>query len=65
MSDSKRKGGGKRRRDLRKVKNKEALERKAGWDTLSTEMKLQELDRRLGKGIGAKRQRARLQTVAV
>jgi hypothetical protein len=38
----------------------EAKERQAAWDGLSIQQKLDSLDTRLGKGVGAVKQRARL-----
>ena len=42
-------------------KQKEALERNEAWAQLTPEQQIADLDRRLGKGIGAKKQRARIQ----
>ena len=42
-------------------KQKEAVERNEAWAKLTYEQQLADLDRRLGKGIGAKKQRARIQ----
>ena len=42
-------------------KQKEAIERNEAWVKLTYEQQLADLDRRLGKGIGAKKQRARIQ----
>ena len=42
-------------------KQKEAIERNEAWVQLTPEQQIADLDRRLGKGIGAKKQRARLQ----
>ena len=42
-------------------KQKEAIERNEYWAGLTYEQQLADLDRRLGKGIGAKKQRARIQ----
>jgi hypothetical protein len=42
-------------------KQKEAIERNEVWAQLTPEQQLADLDRRLGKGIGAKKQRARIQ----
>ena len=42
-------------------KQKEAIERNEAWAQLTPEQQLADLDRRLGKGIGAKKQRARIQ----
>lgn len=50
------------RQDRSELKRTEAAERNAYWAGLSRAEQIAELDRRLGKGIGAKRQRARLAT---
>ena len=42
-------------------KQKEAIEGNETWAKLTYEQQLADLDRRLGKGIGAKKQRARIQ----
>ena len=42
-------------------KQREAVERNETWAKLTYEQQLADLDRRLGKGIGAKKQRARIQ----
>ena len=42
-------------------KQKEAIERNESWAKLTHEQQITDLDRRLGKGIGAKKQRARIQ----
>ena len=42
-------------------KQKEAIERNEAWVKLTYEQQLADLDRRLGEGIGAKKQRARIQ----
>ena len=42
-------------------KQREAVERNETWAKLTYEQQLEDLDRRLGKGIGAKKQRARIQ----
>lgn len=43
-----------------KTKAEQALERQASWAKLTPAQQLNELDRRLGKGVGAKKQRAKL-----
>lgn len=43
-----------------KTKVEQALERQASWAKLTPTQQLNELDRRLGKGVGAKKQRAKL-----
>lgn len=42
-------------------KQREAIERNETWAKLTYEQQLADLDKRLGKGIGAKKQRARIQ----
>ena len=42
-------------------KQKEAIERNEAWAQLTPEQQIADLDRRLGNGIGAKKQRARIQ----
>jgi hypothetical protein len=49
------------RPDNKKHKRAEAAERQAAYDALSTAQKLALLDRKLGAGVGAKKQRAKLQ----
>lgn len=53
------KGGGPRP-DLNETKRREAEERQADWEEKSPKQQLEALDRRLGKGVGARKQRARL-----
>lgn len=48
------------RQDRAELKRAEAAERNTYWAGLSRAEQIAALDRRLGKGIGAKRQRARL-----
>lgn len=45
-------------------KRTEAVERDTAWRKLSPVQQLADLDRRLGKGVGAVKQRARLQEKA-
>ena len=42
-------------------KVQEAFDRNKAWAQLTPKQQLEDLDRRLGKGIGAKKQRARIQ----
>jgi len=42
-------------------KRNEAIKRQEAYDSLSTSQKVQRLDRQLGKGVGAKKQRGRLE----
>lgn len=51
------------RPDLSKLKRQEAVERQTFYDTLSVSQKISELDRKLGVGLGAKKQRARLAAI--
>jgi len=50
-----------RRPDNYKAKAEEAIERLTAWQALSVKEQIALLDARLGKDVGAKRQRARLQ----
>ena len=43
------------------TKQQEAIIRNEAWAKLTYEQQLADLDRRLGKGIGAKKQRAKIQ----
>ena len=45
----------------KEFKNKEAVERNNFWASLTPQQQLESLDTRLGKGIGAKKQRAKIQ----
>ena len=47
--------------NTKQIKQTEATVRNEGWAKLTPEQQLADLDRRLGKGIGAKKQRARIQ----
>lgn len=49
------------RSDLREFRRKAAESRNVAWNKLSTEAKLADLDTRLGDGVGAVRQREKLQ----
>lgn len=48
------------RNDRKYLRRKEAVMRQETWTELTHSQKLTELDNRLGKGIGAKKQRARI-----
>ena len=48
---------------LLEEKQAEASERQKLYSKLTPQQKIADLDKRLGKGIGAKRQRAKLQTL--
>ena len=43
-------------------KQKEAIERNNFWASLTPQQQLESLDTRLGKGVGAKKQRAKIQS---
>ena len=47
--------------NTKQIKETEAIVRNEAWAKLTPEQQLADLDRRLGKGIGAKKQRARIQ----
>ena len=47
--------------NTKQIKQTEATVRNEAWAKLTPEQQLADLDRRLGKGIGAKKQRARIQ----
>ena len=47
--------------NTKQIKETEAKERNEAWAKLTPEQQLASLDERLGKGIGAKKQRARIQ----
>lgn len=48
------------RPDLKKLRKHTADENQKAYDKLTTQQKLDKLDEVLGKGVGAKKQRARL-----
>ena len=45
----------------KEFKNKEAIESNNYWTSLTPQQQLESLDTRLGKGVGAKKQRAKIQ----
>ena len=47
--------------NTKQIKETEAIVRNEAWAKLTYEQQLADLDRRLGKGIGAKKQRAKIQ----
>ena len=47
--------------NTKQIKQTEAIVRNEAWAKLTYEQQLADLDKRLGKGIGAKKQRARIQ----
>ena len=47
--------------NTKQIKETAAIVRNEAWAKLTYEQQLADLDRRLGKGIGAKKQRARIQ----
>lgn len=52
--------GGGPRPDNNEIKREEAKQRQEAWNKLYPKDKLEALDRRLGKGVGAKKQRDRI-----
>ena len=48
--------------NTKQIKETEAIVRNEAWAQLTPEQQIADLDRRLGKGIGAKKQRARIQS---
>jgi len=51
------------REQRKKLLREQAEAQKAAWDQLTTMQKIEELDRRLGPNVGAKKQRARLKAL--
>jgi hypothetical protein len=49
------------RKGRQELRQSEALERQKVWGVMTPQQQLNDLDRRLGKGMGAVKQRARLQ----
>ena len=47
--------------NTKQIKETEAIVRNEAWAKLTPEQQIADLDRRLGKDIGAKKQRARIQ----
>ena len=47
--------------EYRKIKRTEAEERQAAWAGLTPKQQLQDLNRRLGKDVGAAKQRAKIE----
>ena len=47
--------------NTKQIKETEAIVRNEAWAKLTYEQQLADLDKRLGKGIGAKKQRTRIQ----
>lgn len=50
------------RKDRVEIRQENAVRRNADWKSLSPEKQLADLDARLGKGVGAAKQRAKLQS---
>ena len=48
--------------NTKQIKETEAIVRNEAWAKLTPEQQLESLDNRLGKGIGAKKQRAKIQS---
>lgn len=51
------------RADLAKIRREEAASRQEAYNKLSAKEKLEKLDEKLGVGVGAKKQRAKLQSL--
>jgi len=49
------------RKGRQELRQSEALERQKVWGIMTPQQQLEDLDRRLGKGVGATKQRTRLQ----
>jgi hypothetical protein len=64
QNKARRHSGGGPRPDRAAQRREEATDRNQAWSELSAKKQLAELDRRLGPGIGARRQRARLVKLA-
>ena len=60
LNNKRRFTGGGKRPDNAKIKREEAAERLKYWSGLSPQAQLEALDRRLGKGVGAVRQRVEI-----
>ena len=52
---------GQRKRNW-EIRREEAIERQEGWSKLTSEEKIQSLDKRLGKDVGAVKQRSKLKS---
>lgn len=63
LNNDRRYSGSGPRPDKRKFKQTEAKERQDTWSKLTVQEQLSALDARFGKGVGASRQRKRLQAV--
>ena len=51
------------KKERRAIRQSEALERQKVWDNMTPQQKLSDLDQRLGKGVGAIKQRAKLKYI--
>ena len=49
------------KKERKAIRQSEALERQKVWDNMTPQQQLNDLDRRLGKGVGAVKQRKRIQ----
>ena len=49
------------KKERKAIRQSEALERQKVWDNMTPQQKLNDLDSRLGKGIGAIKQRKKIQ----
>ena len=51
------------KKERRAIRQSEALERQKVWDNMTPQQKLDSLDQRLGKGVGAIKSRAKLKYI--
>ena len=51
------------KKESRAIRQSEALERQKVWDNMTPQQKLDSLDQRLGKGVGAIKSRAKLKYI--
>ena len=51
------------KKERKAIRQSEALERQKVWDNMTPQQKLSDLDRRLGEGVGAIKQRAKLKYI--
>ena len=49
------------KKDRKVIRQREALERQQVWNNMTLQQQLNDLDSRLGKGVGAVKQRKRIQ----
>ena len=51
------------KKERKAIRQSEALERQKVWDNMTPHQKLNDLNRRLGEGVGATKQRAKLKYI--